>query len=231
MIWWIEKSEWANVMEAAKDKPLMQVKTKTYTFGNIFRLFLMCAFPVHLWSIFMVLQDVGWIAERSHFVDAMSYTAYSLLFALAESMVIFIIVLLLSLLGARHWQGKRLVSAMTLIYFVTSLWAMAMQGYYYLGESISYLDQVIVNKVGFGGAVISQWVVLVELLALILVSLGLPLYLLGKYDWFERGVDVVIDRLATLTIFYLVIDVLGLALIFIRNAYTSQFWDFIFRIS
>ncbi len=218
-------------MTAENAQTMAEESPKTYTIGNIGRLFLMCAFPVHLWSIFMILQDVGWVADRSHVVDAFSYTAYSLLFALAESTVVFLAVLLLSLLGSAHWRSKKLVSAMTLLYFVVAFWAMAMQGYYYLSESISYLDQVLVNKLGFGGPLFSQWLVMAELMLAILLSLGLPLFLLEKYKWFERGVEVLTERLATLTLFYLAIDALGMVLIFIRNVYTQQFWDLIFRIS
>jgi len=172
-------------------KPLFH----TYSKNNLFRLFLMSAFPVHLWSIFMVLQDVGWIAERSIVIDAFSYAAYSLLFALVESLVVFIAVLLLSLLGSIHWQGKTLVGAMTCLYFAVALWKMAMQVYYYFSEKITYLDRVIVNKLTFGDPLLTQWVIMIVLLLLILTTVVLPVYLLDHNKRFAVGIDEMVNRL------------------------------------
>jgi len=202
----------------------------TYSLNRIFSIFLACAFPIHLWSLLMVLQDVGWVADRTRVADAFSYVAYSLVFALMESLVVFLIVMLLSLLAYSRWKHGKMAAAIISLYYVTVLWAMAVQVYYYVKGFIPELDAVIVYKFYIGSPIITQILILVLLFIIVVGSVVIPLYLLQRWDRYSYGMNEAISRVAVLTSVYLVVDLFGLFLIFARNVYRTQFWDFFNRL-
>lgn len=201
----------------------------TYSLKRILQIFLACAFPIHVWSLLMVLQDVAWIADRTQVIDAFSYAAYSLLFALVESMVVFLILMILSPLAYSYWKKDEMAAAMISLYYVVVLWAVALQIYYYYKEKIPELDDVIVNKFFIGGALITQWMLMIVLFLLVIASVILPVVMLQRWHRFAPAMNEFISRVTVLTSFYLVFDLFGICLILIRNLYRTELIDLIAR--
>src|SRR5512141_1446140 len=72
--------------------------TGRYTRQGLWSLFLMCAFPLHVWALILAFRDVSWVTERTNSWDAVGVVAYGLLFTLVESVLVFGIMTLLGFL-------------------------------------------------------------------------------------------------------------------------------------
>lgn len=106
-----------------------------YTPSTLWRLFLICALLPHFWTLMMLLRDFSWLSERSNTWDAFSVGAYALLYALVDSLLLFALLLVISLLIHPAWGDKKalLLSATAL---VTSVWGLLGQLYFTLGSQI-----------------------------------------------------------------------------------------------
>ena len=63
--------------------------TQRYTRQGLWSLFLMCAFPLHAWTLILAFRDISWLTDRTNAWDAVGVTSYGLVFAFVESMVLF----------------------------------------------------------------------------------------------------------------------------------------------
>ena len=123
---------------------------KRLSTGDLITLFLIVAFPIHAWSIFMVLQDFQWVMERTVSIwDGIGYASYSLTFALFESVVIFIIVWLLSLLLPSQWKSNKIIAGMGTVMVSVSIWAILNQLYFFYSDSqmVKALPQLFIGLV------------------------------------------------------------------------------------
>jgi hypothetical protein len=165
-----------------------------YSRQTLWSLFLMCAFPLHAWTILLAFRDISWVAERTNMWDAIGVVSYGLIFAFVESLIVFLITVLLGFLVSRHWSQDRRVILLGILVLVDALWSMLSQ-YYFLGKlSLP-----------------------VFILPLISFSALLPTYLILKSDkafQFFRGL---VDRVTLLTLFYLFFDLIGLIIVIVRN--------------
>ena len=66
-----------------------------YSRQGLGSLFLTCAFPLHFWALLMAFRDISWVAERTNLWDAIGVLGYGLVFALVESILIFLVLALL----------------------------------------------------------------------------------------------------------------------------------------
>jgi hypothetical protein len=90
---------------------------------ELWTLFLMAAFPTHVWTIVLILQDFSWIAERNNNWDALSVGAYGLVVAFIESLFVFALALVVSFLIPRKWEGKKRVAILTSLVMIAGMWA------------------------------------------------------------------------------------------------------------
>src|SRR3970040_2249701 len=103
---------------------------------GLWSLFLMCAFPLHLWTIILAFRDFSWLIERSNLWDAISVISYGLIFALTESVMVFLVAALLGPLVPNYWGHDRRVTVISTLVFGAALWAMISQLYWLVGISI-----------------------------------------------------------------------------------------------
>jgi hypothetical protein len=172
----------------------------------------MCAFPLHLWTILLAFRDISWVAERSNMWDAIGVLSYGLLFAFVESLIIFVIVVLLGFLVSRSWDADRRVILISILVLVDALWSMFSQ-YYFLGE-LSLPENVNRFIVESGHPVRILYAFIVPVVSF---SALFPTYLILKSDkafQFFRGL---VERVTLLTLFYLFFDFVGLVIVIIRN--------------
>ncbi len=186
--------------------------THRYSKAGLWSLFLICAFPLHLWTLILVFMDVSWVSERTNMWDAIGVGSYGLLFALVESIIIFIVFTLAGYLTPKQWTVDRRIAFLSMLMLLLALWAMIGQLLFLWNVSLP--------------ASVLQWLAqsghpLRYLYALSLVIV-IPSILIPVYQFIRSGKSVqfmleLIDRLSVLSVFYLLLDVVGIVIVIIRN--------------
>jgi hypothetical protein len=170
--------------------------------SEYFKLFLICSFPVHLWAYIdlmhvmpsMVLQMSDW--------RIVGVAAYVLDFALLESLFVFGVLFLASLLAPGGLFDIKLVQIGSLFVFAASISTVFIHLY----------RQWHINWLGF-----TNWVVVWILIGLLLFILGIIGFRRSPriQNIFQSG----IDRLVVLSMIYVSLDLLGLFVILARNIF------------
>jgi hypothetical protein len=185
---------------------------RQYSKQGLWSLFLICAFPLHLWTIILALRDFSWVSERTNSWDAVGVLSYGLIFAFIESVAVFLVTILLGFLVSKKWDEKRRNVLMSSLVLITSSWAMASYLFFMLkvpipGEAILFMAG-LEHPLRF-------------LYALSLVAVGIsvviPTYMVLRSPKFLQGVRGIFERLSLLTLFYLFFDLVGFVIVVIRN--------------
>jgi len=177
-----------------------------------FKLFLVCAFPLHLWTILMVFRDVNWVAERTTSWDAVGFSGYALFYTLIESLLLFGFIVLLGFIIPKNWNITLRFVVLSLVAFILAGWSIMEQlilivfwGWLrHLADTLTFLFT-------------SPWSAYVIFAGLIVISVTVPLLLLRKQPGLQEKVYSVLERLTLLSGLYLFIDVIGMIIILIRN--------------
>ena len=177
-----------------------------------FKLFLVCAFPLHLWTILMVFRDVNWVAERTTSWDAVGFSGYALFYTLIESLLLFGFIALLGFIIPKNWNITLRFVVLSLVAFILAGWSIMEQlilivfwGWLrHLADTLTFLFT-------------SPWSAYVIFAGLIVISVTVPLLLLRKHPGLQEKVYSVLERLTLLSGLYLFIDVIGMVIILIRN--------------
>jgi hypothetical protein len=182
-----------------------------FTRADWFKLFLVCAFPLHLWTLLMVFRDINWVADRTTMWDAIGFSGYALFYTLLESILLTGFVALLSLLFPRGW-GK------TMRLLVMSLLAMVMAGWSIMEQLILIVFFGQLRKFGMANPWLANpWVWGGIFVTLIALSVAIPILLLQGKPKLQKGIDSFLERLTILSGFYLFLDAVGIVIIIIRN--------------
>jgi len=185
---------------------------KRYSKQGLWSLFLVCAFPLHIWTIVLAFRDFSWVSERTNSWDAVGVLSYGLIFAFIESVAVFLVTILLGFLISKKWEENRRNALLGNLVLITSLWAMASYLFFILeisisGQSINFLIN-LAHPLRF-------------LYAVSLVFAGLtvsiPTYFVLRSDKFLGFTKGLFERLALLTQIYLFFDIVGLIIVIIRN--------------
>ena len=185
---------------------------KRYSKQGLWSLFLMCAFPLHAWTIILAFRDFSWVTERTNSWDAIGVVSYGLIFAFIESVVVFLVAIFLGFLISKIWSEDRRIALLSTLVLVTSLWAMGSYLYFMLqvsisGETIDFLIS-LAHPLRFLYAIS---------LAAVSVTMALPTYLILRSEKVLQGMRGFFERLSLLTLFYLFFDVVGLVIVIVRN--------------
>jgi len=183
-----------------------------YTFASLLQLFLVCAFPIHIWAILMAFRDFSWVAERTRTWDGIGLLAYALIYSLMETVGIFLVVLLVGLFTPKRWEANRRVAFLGCLFLVVAVWGILGQLYSYFGEPVP--EPVFHFLVRSGHPVRVMWGVLLPLVAL---SVGLPAIAIAGRDKVMDGVIGFFERISILSSFYMVLDVASIIIILIRS--------------
>lgn len=183
-----------------------------YSRQGLWSLFLMSALPLHIWTFILTFNDFSWVTERTDSWDAVGVMAYGLIFALVESVVIFFAFAILGLLISKKWGEKRRIALLSILVTIVSLWAIA--GHIYFFRESSMPPQVIAFFVGFDHPLRVLYSVA---LLIVVPTILIPTYFVLASDKFFRFVEASIERLSTLMILYLVVDIAAGVILLIRN--------------
>src|SRR5690554_5968658 len=89
---------------------------------NLLLAFLVVLFPVHVWAIVNIFFKVpGWIVQMSMW-DVAGTAAYPLAFALLESVIVFIPVVILGLILPASLRGDKFLPLITALVLLVSIW-------------------------------------------------------------------------------------------------------------
>jgi hypothetical protein len=185
---------------------------KRYSKQGLWSLFLICAFLLHVWTIILAFRDFSWVTERTNSWDAIGVVSYGLVFAFIESLVVFLVAVLLGFLVSKKWGEDRRIALVGILVFITSLWAIVSYLYFMLnwslpGETILFMAS-LAHPLRFLYAVC---------LVIVTPTVVIPAYFVLRSEKFLAGVQGLFERLSLLTVFYLVFDFAGLVIVVIRN--------------
>ena len=187
-------------------------RTKFYTKQGLWSLFLMCAFPLHFWTLILSFRDFSWVSERTNAWDAVGVISYGLLFTFAESVIIFCVMALLGFLASNKWDENRRIALLSLLIFLLSAWAIYGQAYFVWKLSS---PAFVLNWLARSGHPYRYLFGMT--LAEVSLTICIPVYFALRSEKFYRLLLDIIDRLSLLTMFYLALDLAGLIIIVIRN--------------
>jgi divalent metal cation (Fe/Co/Zn/Cd) transporter len=186
-----------------------------FTKKSLLNLFLVIAFPIHAWSIYLVLRDASWVMERTNAADVYGYGSYALVVAFAESVFVFLVMLLLSLLTPKRWKGSQLMTILGSLSLAVSFWTIMNQVYYVYDEVNP--NKLIQDIADLNHPVRISYLIIAILIVLIIASFILPMYLIDRSEKIKNVVATIFDRIAILSSLYLFLDVIGLINIIFRN--------------
>ena len=183
-----------------------------YSKQGLWSLFLICAFPLHAWTLILAFRDFSWVSERTNSWDAVGVISYGLLFAFIESIVVFLVVLLLGFLISKKWDEVRRNSLLGILVLIISLSAIVNYLYFLIpiklsGETIDFLARL-------ERPLQSIYAVILAVTGSIVLGLT---HLTLRSEKFLRGVREFFERISLLSIFYLIFDFMGLIIVIIRN--------------
>lgn len=185
---------------------------KIYSKQGLWSLFLICAFPLHVWTIILAFRDFSWVTERTNSWDAVGVVSYGLIFTFIESVMIFLAALLLGFLVSKKWEEDRRITLMGLLVVIASLWAMG--GYLYFMLQVSIPEETFNFLVNLAHPLRFLYAVSLVLVGLTII---IPTYFILRSDKFLGSIKALFERLSLLTLFYLFFDFVGLVIVIVRN--------------
>ena len=190
----------------------MDISNKYYSKQGLWLLFLICALPLHIWTLFLGFRDFDWVTARTNSWDAVGVVSYGLIFTFFESLIIFAITTLLGLLVSKKWDEKKRLALMGTLVIMLSLWSIFNQTYFIRAVQLS--EQFISFYIGTGRPLVALYI---TALLFVSISVALPTYAILTSSKVEKSILEGFDRLSTLMILYLVFDVAALFIILFRN--------------
>jgi hypothetical protein len=171
-----------------------------------------CALPLHAWTLLLAFRDISWLTDRTNSWDAIGVLCYGLLFALVESLLLFLVIALLGLLLPSRWEPERRIGMLSVVVLILCLWAMLGQLFFLLNVQVP--AGIIAFLVGWQHPL---WIIYSVVPAIVGATFLLPILAILRSERNRRFLAALIDRLGLLAMFYLLFDVAALVTVVIRN--------------
>ena len=186
--------------------------TRAYNGQSVFLLFMVCAFPIHAWSLLMGFRDFSWVALRTNVWDAIGLLSYSSAFALLESLGVFLVLVIIGFFIPRRFGPEMRVALLGTSFLITVLWAIASQVYSLFRYPIPGWMIVFLQRSNHPLRILWGTVFL-----LVTISAILPLVLIIRRNKFNNILMDMFDRISTVSFLYLFFDLVSIVIITIRN--------------
>ena len=165
---------------------------------ELFLAFASCAFPIYIWAIVNRLYEVPALILRLSAWDLVGVFAYTISFALMESGVVFVILLVINFVLPPKFFRDKFVVISAVIVFLTSVWFMLA---HFFDSSIR-----LWGKVEFA------------LFALLfLISLTGSYFAVLRSEKLTKVIENIVERVSLLFYFYLIIALFFVLIVVIRN--------------
>lgn len=184
-----------------------------YTKNQAWKLFLVCAAPAHLWTIFSIINEAELISKRNWWYYG-GYSGYLLSITLIDSILLFLFVVLISFLFPKKWEDPTPFAVAAAISLVISLWAVANQLFFFLDAVSPDWFSWIMLRVHY-----RQHQVYPLLVALVALSAAAPIYAVSQNTKIRNSLLPLLDNLSLLSYLYLFVDVCCIVIMLVRNIY------------
>jgi hypothetical protein len=164
------------------------------------RLFLIGAFPVHIWAIVNLLHTFPSMLLEMNTLELISILAYVLTFALFESLFVFALLFLVTWFFPRKISTPTLLAVSAILVFFGSI-AVTLVHLYGIWNITMFKFE--------------SWVILWA--AVGVVASGLTLLLVARKPKVEKPILSIVERLSLLSMLYVTLDLVGVVIVVIRN--------------
>ena len=156
-----------------------------------------CAFPIYVWSIINVLQEVpAWILRLTVW-DLVGIIAYTQVIALIETALVFLVLVFLGVILPARLFRDRFVAQASMVVLLSSAWVI-----------FSHYNNIVnpdrVRQLVF-------WV------AVYLVLIGIFYVLIQRYKKLEEIIYSFANRLTVLSSVYIIVGFLSVIIVIVRN--------------
>lgn len=165
-------------------------------------LFFAIVFPVNFWALLVFLQELPAYILRLNVWDITGILAYILTIALADSLILFMLVAVILFFLPAFLRRLHYAAAGTSIAYLTVLWLILIQYQEKIGVRLPIIQQ--------------RWFIWVWLAGL-LACVSVVLYLLNHFEKLEQFLRSFLDRLSLLSTVYLFLNLAGLLVVIGRN--------------
>lgn len=167
----------------------------------MFWLFLICIFPIHMWSIFIFLNNVGWlsVAGTGYVLGVFSY---QIIMAFIEAVSVFLGLSFLLLWLPKSWTGDTKI-----IFLGNFAW-------------LSWLGMILVQYLTPGS--LEPLTVLLIVGSIILLLVVLTQYFSIKNKSIASFHLGIFDRIKVMSYIFLGIDFLALVVVLLRNIFWTR---------
>lgn len=178
-------------------------------------LFLIIAFPINTWSIYILFYNFEWVAERTNTWDAIGYGAYALAFALFESLFISLIIApFYFLLRKNHdLDISRVILGLT--FLMIALWVIVDR--VNTSQDNSLITMIFQIKSKYNLRYRYTLALIFMAAGAIAASMIMPPFLVRKYKKLKNFTIVLFQRLELLSYIYLALNLVSIVIVIIRN--------------
>ncbi|NBD36307.1 MAG: hypothetical protein GVY30_09980 [Chloroflexi bacterium] len=170
-------------------KPIQAAQSRLPSKQKAYEFFSFCIFLVQTWAIYSLLREMPSLLLRYTVWDIVGAASYTFAFTLLESLGLFAIFYLLTILLPAPILKDEFIIRAVLIFFLINYLAMAF---------LLTTDQILPWSAGLVG----------------LLGLG---YFIVKYKKIRSTIAGGMDRLSVLATIYLVVDILSVLIVLVRN--------------
>jgi hypothetical protein len=183
-----------------------------YSRQGLWSLFLMVAFPLHLWTLIFGFRDISWLWARTNLWDALGVVSYGLVFTFIESALVFLVTGAAGYLISSRWSEPKRIILLGLWIIVLAAWSALFQ-YYNLQERevLPWLEAILLGS----GHPLRTLYMIAFLVVLPTVVIPAVLVLFSQRSF--SVIQDIFDRLSLLTTVYLFFDAIALVIVVIRN--------------
>ena len=173
-------------------------KSRRLSAGDISLSFGAIAFPVHVWAIINILVIFpAWLLRLSIW-ELAGAISYPLVFAFLESSILWLGLVVLNFVLPRKWLADKFVALSSVLVWLLAAWAVLVQ--YFVADILRWTPKQLLPG-----------------LLLVAFTFGLVYCLVQRYGRLEGWIKRLTQGLALLTYFYILFDLLGLAVVILRN--------------
>lgn len=180
-------------------KPQLSMKDRLPPRKDLFLVFGWGAFLVNLWAIINLFYIVPAWLKRMNIGELIGSASYVLAFALIESLVIWSLPLLASIVLPNKWFRQHYLSHSALLVFISAAWSIALHSTY---------ESVIANRQAFP-----------FLAAAFILTLAIAYYVTFRFEKLGTIFRTILDRIAVLAYLYIFLDFLGVLVVIVRNVW------------
>ena len=199
------------IEETASSAKAYPFSRSPFSKQELLTLFLVCAFPINFWAIFIWFRNFGSVAEELGQWDAIGVGAYMLVFAMVEILVIFFVIYSLILLIPKRWRQERALAQASTLYLIMSIGLILEQS----RALIEFPSEgVLWQAVNYVNNILSSSLAVILLIGAVL-AVGLVVAI-ARSERVHSFVNVGIEKIIVLSSIYLFLDLAAVAIVIIR---------------